>query len=209
MIHIVTAENRHLFHHALMEMHRQRKRLFVDEMGWPLEEVAGVEIDAFDCPEAIYLIEVGGPRGVITGSVRLLPTDRPHLLSEVFSHLCAGPLPRGAGVWEATRLCPAPDLPKGEPRRALLMRMIAAILEASLLFGIDRVTFVANAALAPLAIGAGWKVEALGGRQQSGRDRLRAFVADVDALGLRQVRIRNGITAPLTRFVSDSFAKAA
>jgi N-acyl-L-homoserine lactone synthetase len=209
MIHMITAENRHIFRHALMEMHRQRKSVFIDELKWRLEETAGVEIDAYDSAEAVYLIEAEGARAAVTGSARLLPTDRPHLLGDIFPHLCTEAPPRGANIWEATRFCPAPDTPKGAPRRDLLARMIAAIMEAALLFGIERVTFVANAGLAPLALNAGWNARALGPPQLRGRDRLTAIVADISAEGLRQVRIRGGIGAPLTRFAAGGIAQAA
>ncbi|MFT3727878.1 MAG: acyl-homoserine-lactone synthase [Terricaulis sp.] len=208
MIHIVTAENRHLYHHALMQMHQQRKRLFIDELKWPLAETAGIEIDDFDSPEVVYLLETESPRGGVTGSARLLPTDRPHLLGSAFSHLCTRAPPTGANVWEATRFCPAPDIGKGEERRQLLARMIAAIMETALLFGVDKVTFVANSALAPLALKAGWQVEPLGKAHRAGRDRVTAFVAHIDGEGLREVRLRNAIAKPLTRFLDD-VAKAA
>lgn len=192
-----------------MEMHRQRKSVFIDDLKWRLEETAGIEIDAYDSPEAVYLIEADGARAPVTGSARLLPTDRPHLLGDVFPHLCAQAPPRGANIWEATRFCPAPDTPKGAPRHHLLARMIAAIMEAALLFGIERVTFVANAGLAPLALKAGWNARVLGPSQQRGRDRLTAMVADISVEGLRQVRFRGAITAPLTRFAAGQAALAA
>ena len=209
MIQIVTAENRHLFRHALMEMHRQRKSVFIDDLKWRLAETAGIEIDAYDSPEAVYLIEADHPRAAVTGSARLLATDRPQLLGDIFPHLCAQDPPRGPNIWEATRFCPAPTLPKGAPRRDLLSRMIAAIMEAALLFGIERVTFVAHAGLAPLALKAGWNARALGPTQTSGRDRLTAIVADISAEGLRQVRLRAAIPAPLIRFAAGEAALAA
>ncbi len=209
MIHIVTAENRHQFHHALMEMHRQRKAVFIDELNWRLEAPEGLEIDLYDSPEAIYLIEADGPRAPVTGSARLLPTTRAHLLSDVFAHLCDAAPPSGAHVWEATRFCPAPDAARGAPRQALLGRIIAAIMEAGVLFGIEQVTFVANAGLAPLAMKAGWRARALGRAQGKGRERLQALAADIDAAGLRRVRGLNGISGPITRFASGDFARAA
>jgi len=208
MIHIVTADNRRLYHHALMEMHQQRKHMFIDQLKWPLEHIAGIETDSFDGADVVYLIEAETPRGAVTGSARLLPTDRPHLLGSVFAHLCSKAPPTGANVWEATRFCPSPEIGKGEERRALLARMIAAIMETALLFGIEQVTFVANSALAPLAAKAGWQVEALGKPQRAGRDRASAFVAHIDSDGLREVRMRNGIVKPLTRFHAD-LAQAA
>lgn len=209
MIHIVTAENRHLFRHALMQMHVQRKQVFIDELGWKLSAESGIEIDDYDSEDAIYLIEAADPRAPVTVSARLLRTDRPHLLGERFAHLCdAGP-PSGAHIWEATRFCPSPGTPKGEPRRSMLARMIAGIMETALLFGVERVTFVASAALAPLALKAGWNATALGPPHRAGGERLRAIAADIDAAGLRRVRAVNGIDAPVTRFTPGRLARAA
>jgi len=209
MIHIITAENRRHYHHALMEMHRQRKEVFIDQMKWRLEESAGIEIDAYDCPEAIYLIEAAAPRAQVTGSARLLATDRPHLLGDHFRFLCDGEPPAGGDVWEATRFCPAPDTAPGQPRHDLLARMIAGIMETALIFGIERVTFVANAALTPLAAKAGWDAQPLGAARRVGRDRLTAFVAAIDQRGLRRVRERNDIKTPVTRFFGGELNAAA
>ncbi|MEQ1488961.1 MAG: acyl-homoserine-lactone synthase [Terricaulis sp.] len=209
MIHIITAENRRDYHHALMEMHRQRKEVFIDQMKWRLEESAGIEIDAYDCPEAIYLIEAAAPRAPVTGSARLLQTDRPHLLGDHFHFLCDAEPPAGPEVWEATRFCPAPDTGQGQPRHDMLARMIAGIMETALIFGIERVTFVANAALTPLAAKAGWDAQPLGAARRVGRDRLTAFVAAIDQRGLRRVRQRNDITTPVTRFLGGDLTQAA
>lgn len=208
MIQIITSENRTLFRQALTQMHLQRKRLFIDEMRWPLTEVAGLEIDQFDSEEAIYLIEFG-PRGEVLQSARLLPTTRPHLLSHVFPYLCADGAPTSPTIWEASRFCPAPATPKGEPRRALLGKMIAAILETGLIFGIERVTFVASAALTPLTLSAGWSVSALGQTRRAKRDRLTAFAAEISAEGLARVRAHYALQRPVTRHADPEFARAA
>lgn len=209
MIHIITADNRRHYHHALMEMHRQRKEVFIDQMKWRLEESAGIEIDSYDCPEAIYLIEATAPRAPVTGSARLLATDRPHLLGDHFRFLCDGDPPTGADVWEATRFCPAPDTAAGQPRHDLLARMIAGIMETALIFGIEQVTFVSSAALTPLAAKAGWDAQPLGAARRVGRDRLTAFVAAIDQRGLRRVRERNDIKTPVTRFFGGELTQAA
>jgi acyl-homoserine lactone synthase len=209
MIHIITAENRHLFRHALMEMHRQRKAVFIDELGWRLNGETGIEIDAYDAEDVIYLIEADAPRSAVTGSARLLPTGRPHLLSEAFADLCDEPAPCGPEVWEATRFCPSPDTPRGAARQALLMRMIGAIMETALLFGIDKVTFVASAALSPLSERAGWDVRALGAAKRKGREKVRAYLATINAEGLKRVRERIGAAGPLTRFIPGALASAA
>ena len=208
MIQIITRDNRRLFHHALMEMHRQRKQVFIDRMNWRLSESMGLEIDEFDSEEAMYLIDVDA-NGDVQQSARLLPTLSPHLMSEVFAKLCDDGPPRSARVWEASRFCPAPTIAKGAPRRELLARMIAGILETSILFGIEKVSFVAGAALAPLAAQAGWNVCALGPKQRLGRERLIAMLADVTSDGLAAVRQRARLTGPVTRFADAGLARAA
>ncbi len=208
MIQIITRDNRRLFYHALMEMHRQRKQVFIDRMQWRLSESMGLEIDEFDSEEATYLVDVDA-HGAVLQSARLLPTLAPHLMSEVFAQLCAEGPPRSAHVWEASRFCPAPSTPKGAPRRELLARMIAGILETSILFGIEKVSFVAGAALAPLAAQAGWSVRALGAKQRVGRERLIAMLADVTSEGLAAVRQRARLTGPVTRFADAELARAA
>jgi acyl-homoserine lactone synthase len=209
MIYIVSAENRRRFHHLLTEMHRQRKQVFIDKLKWRLEENAGLEIDAYDSQDALYLIEAGTPTSDVMVSARLLPTVRPHLLSEQFADLCDEKIPTGPSVWEATRFCPAPDTPVGAPRRQMLGRMIAGILETALLFGIDEVTYVADAALAPLALKVGWNARALGAPRGKGRHRIQAFAAKIDAAGLKRVRAAFEIHAPLIRFVPPELARAA
>ena len=208
MINIITAENRHCFHHVLTEMHRQRKQLFIDQMGWRLADIAGLEMDDYDSSEAVYLVETGDDSAVLQ-SARLLPTQTPHLLNDVFPALCENGPPRSETIWEASRFCPAPDTPKGPPRRQLLMRMIAAILETSILFGVEGVTFVASAALAPLARNAGWEVTPLGAPQRIGRERLTAMLARVTSAGLQRVRAVNGRTGPLTRYADINARRAA
>lgn len=207
MIHIVTTDNREFYHVALAQMHAQRKRLFIDDMKWPLQHWAGLEIDQFDTPDAIYLLELDGER--LVQSARLLPSLKPHLLGDVFAHLCSAAPPRGEDIWEASRFCPAPDTPKGEARRLLLMRMIAAILETGLLFGVDKVSFVAGAALAPLAKRAGWSVEALGPSARTGRERVSAWAADISSAGLRAVRCTLGASGPVTTYTAPSLLYAA
>lgn len=209
MIYVVAAENRRRFHHLLTEMHRHRKAVFIDRMKWRLEESAGLEIDAYDSHDAIYLIEAETQSAQVSVSARLLPTDRPHLLGEQFADLCDTTIPSGPRVWEATRFCPAPDTPAGAPRRQMLGRMIAGIMETALLFGIERITYVADAALAPAALKAGWDVRPLGRPRGLGRDKVRAFVADIDAAGLKRVRELFSIHAPLIRFVPGDLAQAA
>ncbi len=209
MIHIITQDNRHLFHDLIVEMHRQRKRLFIDELGWTLDAREGLEIDAFDGDDAFYLALCTRGDGALAASVRLLPTMRAHLMSEVFPHLCQEGVPRSERIWEASRFCPAPTTAKGGPRRALLGAMIAGIIETGLIYGIEEVSFVAGAALAPLAAKAGWTARALGPSTRYGRERVCAMAARLDTEGLWRVRARHALSHPLVRLVDGAALRAA
>ncbi len=54
MVFIVTAENRHWFECDLLEMHLQRRRVFVEGLGWPLPHLdAALELDQYDGADVI------------------------------------------------------------------------------------------------------------------------------------------------------------
>lgn len=199
MMHLVTGENRQTYRRELREMHAHRKQVFVDQLQWPLPCEGELEFDDFDSDAAVYLLHFDA-KGRLSASARLLPTDRSHLLDTVFPHLCESAVPRGQFIWEATRFCPSPHIQAPQARRALLGEIIAGILEAGLLFGMTEVTFVAGGALKPLALASGWTARPLGPTQRYLRDRVTACIASIDTLGLKRVRERFGLSAPLLRY---------
>ena len=108
MIDLVLPESRLGFAAALMEMHHDRKQVFVDRFGWRLPAKGSwLEVDQFDDDYAIYLL-ARSPEGRHQGSVRLLPSSRPHMLSTLFSHLCPAGVPSGDDCWEISRLVTSP-----------------------------------------------------------------------------------------------------
>lgn len=199
LTHLVTRDNRQAYRRELREMHAQRKRLFVDQLGWPIASNGELEADAFDTDAALYLLHFDR-EGALLASARLLRTDQPHLLDTTFSHLCTNNVPRSEHIWEATRFCPSPEIQDSQSRRILLGEIIAGILEAGLLFGMSDVTFVAGGALKPLALTSGWTVTTLGPTQRYLRDRVTACMASIDVPGLRRVRERHNLVAPLLRY---------
>ena len=79
-----------------------RHRVFVEMLGWDLPSRDGLELDQFDRDDTIYV--VARREGEVLGVARLLPTDRPYLLGEVFPELMGqAPLPRDHRVWELSR----------------------------------------------------------------------------------------------------------
>lgn len=102
---VVTRENRDLYHDQLEDMYRLRHRMFVERMHWEgIRKPDGREIDEFDNDDAIYLLVMD--EETVCGCHRMIPTTKPHLLSEVFAGSCdvRGVL-RGPTVIECGRTC--------------------------------------------------------------------------------------------------------
>ena len=200
MVFIANAENRCLFGPDLEEMHRQRKVIFVDRAGWQLPVLADREIDSYDRPDTVYLLAKEQSGRGLQASSRLLRTTTPHLMNDLFAAACRGGVPRGPGIWEISRFCTAPTIQNRAQRLELLWEMICAVMETALVHGIEQVVFVANRALLPLAIGCGWDARVLGATLRDGSDEITAVIAAITPDGLRRVRERHSVPAPVIRF---------
>jgi N-acyl-L-homoserine lactone synthetase len=208
MVFIVTAENRRWFEPDLQEMFQQRRRVFVEGLGWPLPLAGAMELDQYDADDVMYLLVKEDPGARLRASVRLLRTDRPHPLLDLFRGLCDAGVPQGPGVWEISRFCTNPELSSRRDRLALLWEIICASLETALLFDIERLTFVANRALRPLALHCGWEAAVLGATQPDRHDEVTAIAAEVTRAGLRRVRTRFGIPGPVIRLFPAALVAA-
>jgi hypothetical protein len=122
---------------------------------------------AIDRDAAILLIAKAAPALPVLASVRLTPTDETHAL------------------WEAAGFWVAPEVRVRRARNGLLWELICGVLEAALLFGVERVRFATNAALAPLMLEFGWGSETI----------------SITPDGLKNVRRHVGVHGPATRFV--------
>lgn len=200
MIVVVNAENRRLFEADLIQMYRQRKATFVDRAGWKIPAIADQELDCYDREDTIYLLAKEELEGPLLASVRLLPTTRPHLMGDLFPTACREAPPHGPTVWEVSRFCTTPDLPNRGIRLGLLWEIICGVMETALLYGIERVIFVANRALLPLALTCGWEVHKLGDTIRDEDDEVTAASAVISAAGLRRVRYYHGVSIPAIRF---------
>lgn len=202
MLQVVTGADRSRFSDLLAQMHQDRKRVFVDRLGWEVPVLEGqYEIDQFDGERAVYLVAVD-EAGRHAGSVRLLPTLHPHLLADVFPHLCERGVPRGPDIWEITRLCTAPDLADPGPvRQALLV----GVVEFALLNGVRRYTCMTHVPHLCAVMAVGWDCEPLGLPQPDGGIMVGAIVINVTPETLSLVRNRTGLkTAVLQTEARDA-----
>lgn len=100
----IVAGNAGTLRQELMErLVRYRHKVFVETLGWPLQTSGCREVDQFDRTDTVYLVARDGG-GNVVGTARILPTDKPFLLGDVFPQLMGDePMPRAADVWEISR----------------------------------------------------------------------------------------------------------
>jgi acyl-homoserine lactone synthase len=113
VIHLVTPENDYRYRDEMEQAYRLRHQVFVEKMGCHnLAKPDGREIDQFDNKHTVHMLYI--EHGTVLGYQRLLPSTRPHLLSEIMPQLCEVERPVGAHIWEISRHCVAPGQRQGE-----------------------------------------------------------------------------------------------
>ncbi len=116
---VIRPQHRDRFHALLGEMHRLRRRVFVERLGWRIPDDDGVhEIDDFDAGGCLHLVSFG-PDGRVAGSSRLTPSLEPNVTCNVLQTQIDRPLPRGEHIVEVSRLCVDHNLPEAVRKEAL------------------------------------------------------------------------------------------
>ena len=95
------AENQDILHKCF----KLRHKIFVIEKKWEaLRRSDGLEIDQFDTNDAIHIAFLDNDD--VVAYSRLLPTTKPHLLSDVYPQMINGAINyRQNHVYEWTRFC--------------------------------------------------------------------------------------------------------
>jgi len=164
---------------VLNDMYRDRKRIFVDMLGWDVPVIDGAyEIDQFDDEHAIYVVATN-ERGEHDGSIRLLPSIRPHVLGNIFPELCDGPVPSGEHIFELSRACLSP---RNRAARRLEVRntVTTAVVEFALLRGIRRFTCIADSGWLSQILSLGWDCRPLGLPREIAGLSTGALVIEID-----------------------------
>ncbi len=101
---IITGNSATLSGNLYKRVANYRHKIFIELLGWELKTKNNEELDQFDRPDTIYLI-AQDHNEQIQGCARLLPTDKPYLLGEVFPQLIPEgiPLPNSSDIWELSR----------------------------------------------------------------------------------------------------------
>ena len=163
MIHVVTNANRHLYEAELLAHFRLRHEIYVVERNWKdLARTDGLERDQFDNQDATYILATDN--GQVIGGSRLLPTTRPHLLSEVFPYLASvRGLPRAIEIYEWTRMFVIKSRREGRTMGGQTRGLvICGVLEYCLDNGITGLTALIEMFWLPLFHSMGWNLMPLG-----------------------------------------------
>ena len=164
MILEVTGADKARFADIFREMHRQRHAAYVIERGWTrLVGRQGQEIDAYDRAETRYLVCL--ENGAVEGSLRLMPTTGPHLLSEVFPHYVdAGRRITGDSTVELTRFCVAPEARRRGRSRWVVARLSLALFEHARSAGLTQIVSLVDTFLLPRMRAMHWSFAPIGPR---------------------------------------------
>lgn len=149
MLHLINRENRSRYVDLLESHYRLRHRVYVYERGWKaLDRPDGREIDQFDNDDATYLIWARGTE--VLGAARFVPTDKPHLMSDIFPHTATlAPVPRRSSVWEITRFFSVRDPAGAVSRNTVIGDILCAMFEMGLHHDLEAISVVCDTFFLP------------------------------------------------------------
>ncbi|SDD82756.1 acyl-homoserine-lactone synthase [Aquimonas voraii] len=174
----------------LDSMFRLRAEVFHQRLGWDVRVEQGREHDWFDLVGPRYLVahSLGSlPRAL--GCCRLLPSQGPNMLRDVFPELLDGaPAPAAPDVLEVSRFAVAENCTEaGIGFSAVPAAMVAAVLQDSAARGASAVVGVTSAAFERMLLGLGIELRRLGRARRIGRVVSLAFELPLTAGNLQAV----------------------
>jgi len=140
------------------EMLRGRARVFQDRMNWDVRVQDGKEVDWYDLnADPIYIVSLNGD-GHVVGSLRVLPTVGPTMLTREFrTHFRKSIDVQCPTTWECTRFCVHSALNDGAVRHAnVSAELLSGLCELALQSGIKHIVAVYEPAMERLYRRLGW-----------------------------------------------------
>jgi acyl-homoserine lactone synthase len=132
---VVDHTNSSLYADELDQFHFQRHRVYAEELEWVPAVPSRREFDPFDTNDAVFILFMED--GKLVAGSRLIETDKPHLVSEVFPNIFTiAPIVRSASVVEWTRGFVIPER-RGDLR--LMAQCCAAVMEYCIEHGYSQI----------------------------------------------------------------------
>lgn len=161
-IQIIDWSTRKRYRKYLERYFKIRHQIYVEQRRWhDIARPIPIEMDSYDTKDAIYLLALDRNQKIVGGS-RLVPTLRPHLLSEVFPMLAKDGPPRGDRIYEWTRffIDRHVRMPgKSSPYAGI---MLAGLQEVALHLGVKQISVVCEAFWPARLRALDWNVQQLG-----------------------------------------------
>src|SRR5580704_8389817 len=194
MIRIVTKDNADRHVGQLHQMHRIRKAVFRDRLGWDVTVRGEFEIDEYDALGPSYLLSIDR-HVAVNGCVRLLPTTGPNMLRDIFpSFVTSAAVPHGERVWEASRFAVSGNTTAAEAGLSqTTYELLIGVLKFGLSKGITMIACVVDVRMERILRRAGWQLDRLGPAQRIGNTIAMAGQLEVSAQILRQLEARVGL----------------
>jgi acyl homoserine lactone synthase len=198
MIILVNGSERDQHRALIMDMYRQRARVFKDRLGWDVSVSDGLEMDEFDEINPLYVISVDDFTGRLRGSLRLLPTTGPNMLRDVFSELLPdGLVIESATIWEGSRFAMDPEmaLPRpGSPISHVTGELLAGLVELGLNTGLTEIASVIDTRMVRILRLAGYPAELISPPRRIGVCTTYAGLSEISEAALDSIRKTCGIT---------------
>lgn len=186
----------HLYQGAIASLHRARKLVFVDELGWKLPVRDGGEFDEYDDDRAANIVGFSADGQVVMG-MRFRSTDDRSMLVDHFSHALSPSVRaiNGEHTWELSRgFCQERGV-----RRSNMMRKAACMiapLEIALAAGVQRCVGFADVRMLAFCYGVGWKLNLLGEPARYEEGEAVAYEVEVSEAALDSMRLTWGLPRP-------------
>lgn len=168
---IVVVQEYNAQEHALLvdQMLRLRARVFAERLGWDVTVVDGRERDRFDDLAPVYLIHTDDEGREVRGSLRLLPTTGPTVLTDFFSDTMPDAVRLSApSIWECTRFCVDEDRLRHRDQIVASGELISGLGSVALAAGIESILGNFDDRMLRLYRRIGCEVEVLGSTTRYG-----------------------------------------
>jgi len=188
MLLIVTLQNAARHRKELDQAFRLRHKVFVEEKGWTdLHSEDGRETDRFDDEHAVHMLYIIDGR--VVGYQRMLPTTRPHILSDVLPELCESERPAGPDIWEWTRYCVEPaHRERGRMLSPVANALLSGMVKWGLATGVSTVLIEMNPLWLLRLVQLHFRVVPLGIPRTVGSEETLAVAASFDRRTLARLR---------------------
>ncbi|MGX7705223.1 acyl-homoserine-lactone synthase [Methylobacterium sp. Gmos1] len=196
-LHVIDRASRGAYADALAQHHALRCADAGESGCRTLRAVDAAGRDRFDGEATRYLLAIDDD-GQVAGGTRLLPSDEPTLLSEIFPHLAEiRGFERGPATWECTRFFASARFREDRPLSRAAGVVAAGLIEHCLEQGIPRLNLVIETCWIPQMADIGWNPRPLGLPAVTAGVSLCAVTIAMTEEALETTRAAYGVDTPV------------